>query len=1388
MTDIYHGWNYFVGGVASNARLDLYYSRGTNFYHIQQFYGRTLGFVGSIPFDLNGDGRTDLVNRNYYGDPFDIFYFRPNGKEHLLEKVANGHGHTTEWTYKRLNEEGAFYQRGNLENDAFNNIQLPMYAVSELKAQNGIGGVSTVQYAYEEAKIHKRGKGFMGFKKSTASNLTMGVRTVTEMQFNSYPLAAALYQTSSYLIANGQLLNQNTFNNEFVTYGSQFGADKRYWQRVNSSTQNNAFEGRTVSSTYNYDSDGNVTQSTTNNNNVETTTTTTAYGAFATPVPARPTSVTIAKTLSGQPSYSISSIFGYNGIGQLTSKTEFAGQAKSVTTTYGYNNLGNLTNTTVNPSGMAARSSSMAYDDKGRYATSTTNVLGQTATTNYDPRWGKATSTTGIDGLTTTYEYDTFGRTRNTNLPEGYSITQNYGWDFANGAVYFTYVQHPGKPDTKTWYDVLGRELRTETEGYQGQWTIQTKTYNARGNVASSTQPYKNGENVLTTTTQYDAYNRPTSTGNSAFGTTSIAYAYNGGNLTTTTTNSAGQTTSKTTDAAGLIVSATDQGGTLQYTYNSQGNLLTTTKDGNTLSSSEYDAYTRQTRLNDPNAGSTTYGYDALGQLTTQTNAAGQATTVQYDVAGRTTTRQAPEGTTTYEYYGNGSGAATSQLRKTTGFAGNLVEYNYDNLGRLSQQKETIDGTDYTSTYGYNAYGDLTAKNYPSGFGTRHEYDANGYPTTIRNHDNNVTLYTNSGMSPLGGNTAYTLGNGRSSSVEHYYGMPTRYTTNGLQDLQLTWNYQTGNLNQRKDHRAGREENFQYDNLNRLTSAQVAGQAAVVVQYDNGGQRTGNINNKTDMGSYAYASNRPNALTSISNPQNAVPNVAQTIAYTPFSQPSTLTENGYELGYTYDADHQRMRGILKQNGNETNRRYYLGDYEKDISNGITRHLHYVSSPAGLIAIVVRENGNDTYYYTYTDHLGSILTLTNSSGNVVAEQSFDAWGRRRDVNSWTSLPPTATPPSGVGGLVWLTRGYTGHEHLDPFGLINMNGRLYDPALGRMLSVDNYVVGAAPSQAHNRYTYAFNNPLLYNDPDGEHPILIAMAVGAIISAGSYTVGVMMSPGGFHDNWSWKSFGLSALQGAIAGAVSYGIGGAFPIAGKGVEGAISNMLAHGVAGAGQAALFGGNAGQGFVTGFASAGFSIGAGAAGLGAIGQLAAGGLSGGVSNSLAGGNFWEGFGRGLIVSGLNHIAHQAFYDSQLKKMYNVLKKSAQDYQTADEFYESIGGDLGDWAAKSPEQFRNTCAARLSKALNYGGFEIPRGTSETYLGGDGKYYFINAKSMYNYLSNAKVWGKPVQAASISKVKNAVIFQTGFSGGTSGHLDIIYRGMPANHSYPKTTYYWH
>ena len=74
--------------------------------------------------------------------------------------------------------------------------------------------------------------------------------------------------------------------------------------------------------------------------------------------------------------------------------------------------------------------------------------------------------------------------------------------------------------------------------------------------------------------------------------------------------------------------------------------------------------------------------------------------------------------------------------------------------------------------------------------------------------------------------------------------------------------------------------------------------------------------------------------------------------------------------------------------------------------------------------------------------------------------------RMSASDWTLVQD--------GSNLAFRRGFTGHEHYDRFGIINMNARLYDPLLGRFLSPDPYVQAPDFTQNFNRYSYALNHP--------------------------------------------------------------------------------------------------------------------------------------------------------------------------------------------------------------------------------------------------------------------------------------------------------------------------
>ena len=123
------------------------------------------------------------------------------------------------------------------------------------------------------------------------------------------------------------------------------------------------------------------------------------------------------------------------------------------------------------------------------------------------------------------------------------------------------------------------------------------------------------------------------------------------------------------------------------------------------------------------------------------------------------------------------------------------------------------------------------------------------------------------------------------------------------------------------------------------------------------------------------------------------------------------------------------------------------------------------------------------HYLHRDHLGSIEKITDKTGYVLtgSQQAFDPFGERKNT-SWTGGLTTGQEEALLNkqGLT-SARGFTDHEHLDRLGLIHMNGRIYDPELGRFLSPDPFVQGAT-SQFWNRYSYAFNNPMRFTDPSG------------------------------------------------------------------------------------------------------------------------------------------------------------------------------------------------------------------------------------------------------------------------------------------------------------------
>ena len=210
---------------------------------------------------------------------------------------------------------------------------------------------------------------------------------------------------------------------------------------------------------------------------------------------------------------------------------------------------------------------------------------------------------------------------------------------------------------------------------------------------------------------------------------------------------------------------------------------------------------------------------------------------------------------------------------------------------------------------------------------------------------------------------------------------------------------------------------------------------------------------------------------------------------------------------------------------------------------ITTHIaryYYVNGTDGNAAVYVSDPGyQEKAFCIDTDHLGSITALYDQYGTKCFSASYDVWGKRT---------------VGIDN-VGFDRGFTGHEHIDEIGLINMNGRMYEPNLGRFISVDPYVQEPANSQNYNRYSYCLNNPLKYTDPTGEvfviDDIIVACVIAAAVSATvDYGIQVALNyANGYRgkDAWFNKIDFFDITLSGVVGAVTAGYGTAAKMGAK-------------------------------------------------------------------------------------------------------------------------------------------------------------------------------------------------------------------------------------------------
>jgi RHS repeat-associated protein len=781
------------------------------------------------------------------------------------------------------------------------------------------------------------------------------------------------------------------------------------------------------------------------------------------------------------------------------------------------------------------------------------------------------------------------------------------------------------------------------------------------------------------------------------------------------------------------------------FNHDVEGRLLQVQIDGTTLLANTWDIFGRKTGVTDIDAGSSSSAYNAFGEVVSTTNALGQTTTTAYDSLGRVASVTKPEGTytTTYRTISPAKGKPAS----IAGPNGYSESFGYDSYGRVTSTSTTRFGETFTTQTTYDALGRVSSETNAGGLTLVHDYDT-VFSAKIRTRETatNTTLWEPRAVDSQGRVIQQKLAHGVETirTPNPANGTLTSIYSTGqgqvLQNLAYTWD-PNGNLTFRADSLAGRNETFGYDTLNRLTSAAVAGQSAATYTYaangnlltkagdtlTYGGSRIHAVTAATIKGesrSYAYdAAGRVTSDTArtygwssfhqlawvsqLSCPRlksfdpldaasSGIPGIAQAVQYLP-SQGVTQ--------FDFDASGSRARQFLVRTFADTSTAdattLYLGSYEREIhrttaagsSTPVTQKTLHRHNLGGAIYTIEQTAGNSPVHKLatiLTDHLDStdVLLIGTWNGSVWSNfqserQSFNPWGERRNANTWASLRTGSGDDRQTSGANYK-RGFTGHEMLDDFGLIHMNGRIYDPELGRFLSADPYVQVPEYSQNFNRYSYVLNNPLTYTDPSG-HKIsglwaAIAMVVIAVVAwyvapmvlgalpgtlgatLGGTTLTALAAQGAFIGFVSGAAGGVisgasgaeilkgalvGAITGAIAGGVLHGLGNGDLLKNlSGVERMLMHTAGHGVLGGASNEIMGGRFQDGFLSGLAGAAATYvgplkdimaGVGDGDFGRVlGRAAIAGVVGGTAAAIGGGKF----ANGAVTAAFQYLTNEA----------------------------------------------------------------------------------------------------------------------------------------------------
>lgn len=957
----------------------------------------------------------------------------------------------------------------------------------------------------------------------------------------------------------------------------------------------------------------------------------------------------------------------HDDTGQLIQENSLVGTGYELITRYRRDVFGNKTRvTTSDVNGGNVRYQDVRYDRLGRFAVENKNALGHKSGVIYDDVSGVPKAQKDANGLLTTYRCDSLQRLSEESTPSGVSKITRVEFPSENNAKSALIVikQVKGLPESRLYLNGALRPYLERSVGAKGRAVFTKIEYDDIGRIRQSSLPFFEGDQEFFRTATYDELDRVVD--EELPDLTHVSTDYDG--LVSTVRNAKNQRSRRFDDLRGRTVKAEDSAGSAtQFEFDVAGRLVKITNAIGQSTTLHYNVAGQKESIRDPVVGTWNYKYNVYSELIEQEDARSERAILKYDVLGRLIYRSSNGEFSEWTYdplHGIG------QVAEVSSSGGAKRSFTFDEFGRPGAVLVTVGVDSVKTEYAYDVLSRPIAKTYSTGVTVLNDFDKFGFWRQVRVRDmkEERTVYRVDETDAYGRPLSEKFGNGLTQTAE-YDRRSTRLvrsrsisvTGGAIQDLHLSYD-EIGNVLKRYDMAGGSGlERYQYDVLNRLEVVTESSGHQVQINYD----PLGNITNKTDTGRYNYcdlglSGKRLCSITRIDDkrtyisydPAGNITLLGDTrIAYGPDGRVKSIEtgQEGYpRLNYSefkYGPDGELVQQETRY-GTTKFYETYMGDVEilrEAYAPPIfptperTRVRHYVSTPSGTLGFhettywhhpvtlasptylsLFSEkpqrstNVTKTFVYFVKDSVGSLRVTLDEKCSVLDRFDYDPWGKRRGEKQSAQYHG-------------IRSGYTGHEHLDNLGLIHMGGRVYSPELGRFISPDPFVQAAGYSQSHNRYLYAFGNPLRNVDPSGYGNIWddvirpglehardeFANAVDTVVGKPLRWLAEQGNKAGRWLQENWRTVvviavavvitvftGNPVLAGAVAGGLSAALYGGGP----------NEILKGAAIGAATAYAFSYVGDMGISNEYAAA-----------------AAQGTVGGASSVANGGNFWEGFG-------------------------------------------------------------------------------------------------------------------------------------------------------------------